>query len=159
MDRSGVRGGDGGQSPVPPTRGRLLGRGFLEKELKHTRPWRTLDTPQLASPGIDGRLPVLVQRSGSTVRSTWPVTYRRMVDMSADSHRFRSAPEDDGWLPLYEGKMVQAFDHRAADVVVNENNLFRPARQRRLQNPEKASPDRQPQWRHYVKVDARLVLA
>lgn len=105
--------------------------------------------------GIYGRLPVLVQRSGTMVRPTWPVTYRRMVDMSADSHRFRSAPEDDGWLPLYEGKMVQAFDHRAADVVVNENNLFRPAQQRRLQDSEKASPDRQPRWRHYVKVDAR----
>ena len=103
---------------------------------------------------IYGRLPVLVRRSGGTVRSTWPVTYRRMVDMSADSHRFRSTPEDDGWLPLYEGKMVQAFDHRAADVVVNENNLFRPAQQRRLQDSEKASPDRRPRWRHYVKVDA-----
>jgi hypothetical protein len=31
------------------------------------------------------------------------------------------------WLPLYEGKMVQAFDHRAANVVVNEENLHRPA--------------------------------
>ena len=105
--------------------------------------------------GIYGRLPVLVHRSGGMVRPTWPVTYRRMIDMSADSHRFRSAPENDGWLPLYEGKMVQAFDHRAADVVVNGNNLFRPAQQRRLQNSEKASPDRRPRWRHYVKVDAR----
>jgi hypothetical protein len=31
------------------------------------------------------------------------------------------------YLPLYEGKMVQAFDHRAAGVVVNPNNLNRPA--------------------------------
>ncbi len=29
--------------------------------------------------------------------------------------------------PLYEGKMVQAFDHRAANVVVNSENLHRPA--------------------------------
>ena len=28
--------------------------------------------------------------------------------------------------PLYEGKMVQAFDHRAASVVVNPRNLNRP---------------------------------
>ena len=31
------------------------------------------------------------------------------------------------WLPLYEGKMVQAFDHRAAGIVVNPANLHRPA--------------------------------
>ena len=31
------------------------------------------------------------------------------------------------WVPLYEGKMVQAFDHRAASVVVNPANLNRPA--------------------------------
>lgn len=31
------------------------------------------------------------------------------------------------WLSLYEGKMVQAYDHRAASVVVNAANLKRPA--------------------------------
>ena len=31
--------------------------------------------------------------------------------------RWRKGEQE--WLPLYEGKMVQAFDHRAADVVVN----------------------------------------
>ena len=30
-------------------------------------------------------------------------------------------------MPLYEGKMVQAFDHRAASVVVNPENQHRPA--------------------------------
>jgi hypothetical protein len=30
-------------------------------------------------------------------------------------------------VPLYEGKMVQAFDHRAASVVVNSANVNRPA--------------------------------
>ena len=40
-------------------------------------------------------------------------------------NRFRSATGD--WLPLYEGKMVQAFDHRAASVVVNPENQHCPA--------------------------------
>ena len=31
------------------------------------------------------------------------------------------------WVPLYEGKMVQAFDHRAAEIVVNPQNVHRPA--------------------------------
>ena len=105
--------------------------------------------------GIYGRLPVLVNRSGGAVSRPWPVTYRRMFDMGSQSHLFRSAPEDSGWLPLYEGKMMQAFDHRAADVVVNRSNLFRPAQQRLLQDWEKADPERRPRWRHYVRVDGK----
>ncbi len=105
--------------------------------------------------GIYQRLPVLVNRSGGRIHRPWPVTYRRMFDMSADSHLFRSAPEGRGWLPLYEGKMMQAFDHRAADIVVSRSNVFRPARQHPLRNAEKVSPERRPRWRHYVKVDAR----
>ena len=72
--------------------------------------------------------------------------YVRMFDMTNDSHRFRTGAElldAEGFYPvqgqpleegerrctcrLYEGKMVQAFDHRAASVVVNPKNLNRPA--------------------------------
>lgn len=41
------------------------------------------------------------------------------------ANRWRS--EKGYWLPLYEGKMAQAFDHRAASVVVNLKNQHRPA--------------------------------
>lgn len=74
----------------------------------------------------------------------WAVKYLRMFDMTNDSHLFRTRAElqTDGWypvdygimkkgdaevVPLYEGKMVQAFDHRAASVVVNPENLHRPS--------------------------------
>ena len=68
-----------------------------------------------------------------------------MFDMTNDSELFRTReelqeregawPSGEGrfdsptgeWLPLYEGKMVQAFDHRAAGIVVNPANLHRPA--------------------------------
>ena len=67
-----------------------------------------------------------------------------MFHMTNDSHLFwtRERLEKEGaypsslghwrkgkqeWMPLYEGKMVQAFDHRAADVVVNLENVHRPA--------------------------------
>ncbi len=33
------------------------------------------------------------------------------------------------FLPLYEGKLVQMYDHRAANIVVNPANLHRPAQQ------------------------------
>ena len=90
------------------------------------------------------RHPVLVDRSQGEERKAWPVRYMRMFDMTNDSHLFRTAVQLDSagfypvqgncwkrgeemYLSLYEGKMVQAFDHRAASVVVNEANLNRPA--------------------------------
>ena len=90
------------------------------------------------------RHPVLVDRSQGEERKAWPVRYVRMFDMTNDSHLFRTAVQLDSagfypvqgncwkrgeemYLSLYEGKMVQAFDHRAASVVVNEANLNRPA--------------------------------
>ena len=94
---------------------------------------------------IYSRLPVLVDRSSGEEVKAWPVKYTRMFDMTNDSHLFRmreeleekegaypvggnrfASPAGD-WVPLYEGKMVQAFDHRAASVVVNPENQHRPA--------------------------------
>ncbi|MDP9423345.1 MAG: BREX-1 system adenine-specific DNA-methyltransferase PglX [Pseudomonadota bacterium] len=94
---------------------------------------------------IYARLPVLVDRSRGEPTSAWPVRYVQMINMTSDSHLFRTRVEleeregawniggnrfaspSGQWLPLYEGKMVQAFDHRAASVVVNPENLNRPA--------------------------------
>ena len=90
---------------------------------------------------------MLVDRSGGEERRAWPVRYHTMFHMTNDSHLFRTAAQLEGegfypvqgnrWkhgdelcLPLYEGKMVQAFDHRAASVVVNPRNLNRPAQRR-----------------------------
>ena len=90
------------------------------------------------------RLPVLVDRSTGKEVKAWPVRHATMFHMSNDSHLFRTREEleeqegaypvgnnhfdspSSKWLPLYEGKMVQAFDHRAASVVVNPSNLHRP---------------------------------
>ena len=94
---------------------------------------------------IYGRLPVLVDRSGGAPVAAWPVKYATMFHMTNDSGLFRNRielEEREGawsiggnhfqsaageWVPLYEGKMVQAFDHRAASVVVNPANVKRPA--------------------------------
>lgn len=93
---------------------------------------------------IYSRLPVLVDRSSGEPVKAWPVKYSTMFHMTNDSHLFRTRTaleEKEGawpiggnrfdspagmWLPLYEGKMVQAFDHRAASIVVNPKNLHRP---------------------------------
>ena len=94
---------------------------------------------------IYGRLPVLVDRSSGGEVKAWPVKYSTMFHMTNDSGLFRTRVEleeregaypiggnrfgssSGDWVPLYEGKMVQAFDHRAASVVVNPENQHRPA--------------------------------
>ena len=92
--------------------------------------------------GIYNRHPVLVDRSSEKENLVWPVRYRRMFDMSNDSYLFKTSDQldnegfypvqgnrwqkgDELFVPMYEGKMVQAFDHRAAGVVVNPSNLYR----------------------------------
>ena len=122
---------------------------------------------------IYGRLPVLVDRSSGGKAKAWPVTYTRMFDMANDSGLFHAREElekrkdlwpvdgnrFDGpsgrWVPLYEGKMVQAFDHRAADVVVKEENLFRPGQQEAAEASRKRNPDYYPRSRYCVLRDSR----
>ena len=121
--------------------------------------------------GIYERHPVLVDRSGGEERRAWPVRYHRMFDMTNDSGRFRSAAQLDAagfypvagnrWkkgsemcLPLYEGKMVQAFDHRAASVIVNPDNLNRPAQPREATPDQHADPHWLPAPQFYIRSDA-----
>ena len=104
--------------------------------------------------------------------AAWPVTYARLFDMTTDSEAFKTAdwlmkegfaPAALGrWakgvhqaLPLYEGKMVQMFDHRAADVVVNMGNLHRAAQPAPLGSVAKIDPARWPAPQYWV-VDAKL---
>ena len=91
------------------------------------------------------RQPALVDRSSGEEVRAWPVRYSTMFHMTNDSGLFRTRSElaekegawpvggnrfdspSGEWVPLYEGKMVQAFDHRAASIVINPKNLHRPA--------------------------------
>ena len=92
--------------------------------------------------------------------------------MTNDSHLFRTASElqaggyypvqgnrwkkgDELYLPLYEGKMVQTFDHRAASVVVNPQNLNRPAQPRDATNGEHANTEWLPEPQFWVSADSR----
>jgi hypothetical protein len=105
------------------------------------------------------RLPVLMDRSNGTEKWAWPVRYMTMFHMTNDSHLFwtRERLEQEGaypshlgrwrkgereWVPLYEGKMVQAFDHRAADVVVNLENVHRPSQPEPLTDQDHSDPAR-----------------
>ena len=115
--------------------------------------------------------PVLVDRSSGEERRAWPVKYVRMFDMTNDSGLFRTREQlqDEGfypvqgsrwkrgnetYLPLYEGKMVQAFDHRAASVVVNPENLNRPAQPKDATLQEHADPHWLPDPQFWVSEDS-----
>jgi hypothetical protein len=113
-----------------------------------------------------GRLPA---------QPVWPVTYTTAFHMTSDSAAFRSndklraegfsVSELGRWRhgarmawPLYEGKMVQMFDHRAADVVLNTANLKRAAQQQSLTSAQKQAPDRFPAPQYWVR-DEDLAIA
>lgn len=125
--------------------------------------------------GLYARHPVLVKH-GEVNASTgkkpdtkaWPVNCLSMFHMTNDSHLFLKADELkkqgfkpaplNRWrnaakleaVPLYEGKMVQMYDHRAADVVVNAANLKRAAQPESISKIEKASPNRYPAPQYFV---------
>lgn len=90
------------------------------------------------------RVPVLVDRAKGEAGNPWGLRFSTMFHMTNDSHLFRTAAELEAegfwlgvgnvftrgaerFLPLYEGKMVQMFDHRAARVEVSPDNIHRPA--------------------------------
>ena len=94
---------------------------------------------------IYDRLPVLVDRSSGEAVKAWPVKYSTMFHMTNDSGLFRTRSEleekegawpvggnrfqspSGEWVPLYVGRMIHQFDHRAASVHLNEKNLHNPA--------------------------------
>ena len=123
------------------------------------------------------RLPVLLDES-SPDGNPWGVSFQRMFDMSNDSQLFRrrESLESDGYtlegnhfvssqcgfepdnipymqcryVPLYEGKMVTFFDHRAADVVQSATAVHRQNQPRYLSSREKSSPDSTVMPLHWV---------
>ena len=117
---------------------------------------------------IYDRLPVLVDRSSGEAVKAWPVKYSTMFHMTNDSGLFRirsELEEKEGawpvggnryqsaageWVPLYEGKMVQAFDHRAASIVLNPKNLHRPAQPRPATPEQHSDPNWLPDPQYWV---------
>lgn len=90
---------------------------------------------------VYSRVPVLIDRTRKQGGNPWCVKFLRMFDQANDAEHFRTADEltkqrynrsGQHWtkgkrtcLPLYEAKMVQAYDHRAAGVLVEKDNWVR----------------------------------
>jgi hypothetical protein len=103
------------------------------------------------------RIPILLDENRKQGGNPWGVKFLRMFDQTNDAEHFQEAKvwKKNGYklqsnvftkakkraLPLYEAKMVQAFDHRAASVVVDEANWVRQGQKEETslvqhQNPE-----------------------
>lgn len=102
---------------------------------------------------------VLVDRSGGDEQRAWPVKYTTMFHMTNDSGLFRTRvelEEKEGawpiagnrfgsaageWAPLYVGRMIHQFDHRAASVEVNDENIHNPALSGAISAEQKSDPN------------------
>ena len=108
---------------------------------------------------IYNQFPILVDRRTDEPKFLWALRYVNMFHMTNDSHLFKRQDELDEegfysvgmnvWrrgeeecVPLYEGKMVQAYDHRAASIVVNPKNIHRPAQPK----PASLEQHQNPNW-------------
>ncbi len=90
------------------------------------------------------RVPVLV-RDDDPDGNPWSVRFRRFVDLNLDagSGRLREGSADSSHMvALYAGKMLTAFDHRAATVEKSATALTRQAQPKYLSDDEKTDPTR-----------------
>lgn len=98
------------------------------------------------------RVPVLVEESRGEAGNPWGIRFFTMFHQTNDAEQFHTAeqlekagyrldgnvyirrksgrkktkpPTADRFLPLYEAKMIQAYDHRAAGVVIEKDNWMR----------------------------------
>ncbi|WP_059758235.1 Eco57I restriction-modification methylase domain-containing protein [Thiobacillus denitrificans] len=116
---------------------------------------------------IYARHPVLVNRSSGVEQKVWPLRYVTMFHMTNDSDKFitRVELEKQGWqraplnrwtkgeaqaVPLYVGRMIYHYDHRASSVTVNEENLHNAALSENLTAGAKADPSVFPEPQYWV---------
>ncbi len=103
------------------------------------------------------RIPILVDHNRKQGGNPWGIRFFTMFHQTNDAELFldpkqlkaagarleenRWVAKKQTWLPLYEAKMIQAYDHRAASVVVDKSNWFRQGQKEETslvqhQNPE-----------------------
>ena len=116
------------------------------------------------------RHPVLIDRSSDEEVRAWPVRYVRMFDMTNDSHLFRTAAQLDGdgfypvqgnrwkkgealYLPLYQGRMISHFDHRANSVRVNPESIHNPYLSEPASEEQHADPSFLPRSQYWVSAE------
>lgn len=103
------------------------------------------------------RVPILIDENRKQGGNPWGIKFFTMFHQTNDAEHFAEAKawEKKGYtlsgniyakakkraLPLYEAKMVQAFDHRAASVVVEDDNWVRQGQKAETSLVQHANPE------------------
>jgi len=103
------------------------------------------------------RIPVLIDHNRRQGGNAWDIKFYTMFHQTNDAEHFKTAAhwnklryERQGnlyikgkkrALPLYEAKMVQAFDHRAASVVLEQDNWVRQGQKEKTNLVEHQNPE------------------
>ena len=82
-------------------------------------------------------------------KNSWNTWLLRMLDMASDSSVFTNTPSDSTY-PLYESKMMAAYDHRYANVVFNPENKFRPGQPQETTLADHLDLNFKPKSQYYV---------
>ena len=114
------------------------------------------------------RHPVLVDRSGGEERKVWPMKFKQgLFNMTSDSHLFCTAAqlreggyypvESNRWkqgekmyVPLYQGRTIWQFDHRANSVRYNSENTHNPYLSEEVSEEQHADPTYLPRTQYWV---------
>lgn len=117
------------------------------------------------------RVPVL--KSAGTGQNSWGLSFKQgLFNMTSDSKHFqlpaglnavagnpkgnRYTNGTTTWLPLYEGKMLSFYEHRFADVLVNEANRNRTGQSEALATVDLQNSTRLPVPRYFVEQEEVL---
>ena len=104
------------------------------------------------------RHPVLVDSSNGEEKKVWPVRYRQgLFNMASDSQLFRTAAQLEAngfypvqgkrwkkgeqlYLPMYQGRSIHQFDHRANSIHFNPGNTYNPYLSEEVSQEQHADP-------------------
>ena len=118
--------------------------------------------------GIYERHPVLVDGSNGEEKKVWPVRYRQgLFNMASDSQLFRTAAQLEAsgfypvqgnrwkkgeqlYLPMYQGRSIHQFDHRANSIHFNPGNTYNPYLSEEVSQEQHADPDFMPDFYNWL---------
>jgi hypothetical protein len=120
--------------------------------------------------GVYRRVPILIDENRRADGNPWGIRFCRMFDQTNDAGSFltgetlkadgfklegnRWVKRRNAYLPLYEAKMIQAFDHRAAGVRIEAGNWMRQGQTEETNVVEHHNPEFVVQPRYWVASDA-----
>lgn len=119
--------------------------------------------------GIYKRVPILIDENRKQGGNPWGLRFFTAFHQAADAGLFldsakvaarvgKAKSSRQSLVPVYEAKMVQAYDHRAASVRVEEANWARKGQKQETTLVEHMNPEYSPQSRWLVR-EAYLIKA